>query len=56
MIVASGRDHGVYQETATSIAGLIPNSEVFDMPDVRHWPHFEDPESFNPAAVAFLRR
>jgi len=56
MIVASGRDHGVYQETATSIAGLIPNSEVFEMADVRHWPHFEDPESFNPAAVAFLRR
>jgi pimeloyl-ACP methyl ester carboxylesterase len=56
MIVASGRDHGVYQETATSIAGLIPSSEVFEMPDVRHWPHFEDPESFNPAAVAFLRR
>jgi 2-hydroxy-6-oxonona-2,4-dienedioate hydrolase len=56
MIVASGKDHGVYQETATSIAGLIPNAEVFEMPDVRHWPHFEDPESFNPAAVAFLRR
>ena len=56
MIVASGRDHGVYQETATSIAGLIPNSEVFEMPDVRHRPHFEDPESFNPAALAFLRR
>jgi pimeloyl-ACP methyl ester carboxylesterase len=56
MIVASGRDHGVYQETAMSIAGLIPSSEVFEMPDVRHWPHFEDPESFNPAAVAFLRR
>jgi pimeloyl-ACP methyl ester carboxylesterase len=56
MIVASGRDHGVYQETAASIAGLIPNSEVFEMPEVRHWPHFEDPESFNPAAVSFLRR
>jgi pimeloyl-ACP methyl ester carboxylesterase len=56
MIVASGKDHGVYQETAASIAGLIPDSEVFEMPDVRHWPHFEDPESFNPAAVSFLRR
>jgi 2-hydroxy-6-oxonona-2,4-dienedioate hydrolase len=56
MIVASGRDHGVYQETATSIAGLIPNAEVFEMPDVRHWPHFEDPKSFNPAAVAFLTK
>ena len=54
MIVASGKDHGVYQETATSIAGLIPNAEVFEMPEVRHWPHFEDPETFNPAAVSFL--
>lgn len=56
MIVASGRDHGVYQDTATSIAALIPHAEVFDMPNVRHWPHFEDPESFNPAAVDFLSK
>jgi pimeloyl-ACP methyl ester carboxylesterase len=56
MVVASGRDHGVYQETATSIARLIPHAEVFEMPDVRHWPHFEDPEAFNPAAVSFLSR
>jgi pimeloyl-ACP methyl ester carboxylesterase len=56
MVVASGRDHGVYQETATSIAELIPNAEVFEMPNVRHWPHFEDPESFNPAAVSFLTK
>lgn len=53
-VVASGRDHGVYQETATSIAKLIPNATVLEMPDVRHWPHFEDPEVFNAAAVAFL--
>jgi pimeloyl-ACP methyl ester carboxylesterase len=56
MVVASGRDQGVYQQTATSIARLIPNAEVFEMPDVRHWPHFEDPESFNSAAVSFLTR
>ena len=56
MIVASGKDHGVYQETATSIAALIPNAEVFEMPEVRHWPHFEDPDSFNPAALAFLNK
>jgi 2-hydroxy-6-oxonona-2,4-dienedioate hydrolase len=56
MVVASGRDHGVYQQTATSIALLIPHAEVFEMPDVRHWPHFEDPESFNSAAVSFLTR
>jgi pimeloyl-ACP methyl ester carboxylesterase len=56
MVVASGRDHGVYQETATSVAKLIPHAEVFEMPNVRHWPHFEDPELFNPAAVAFLTK
>ncbi|BBX27018.1 2-hydroxy-6-ketonona-2,4-dienedioic acid hydrolase [Mycolicibacterium alvei] len=56
MIVASGKDHGVYQDTARTIADLIPNSEVFEMPSVRHWPHFEDPGSFNTAAVEFLTR
>ncbi|BCO34303.1 alpha/beta hydrolase [Mycobacterium heckeshornense] len=56
MVVASGRDLGVYQDTATAIAELIPGAEIFDMPGVRHWPHFEDPESFNPAAVAFLAK
>jgi 2-hydroxy-6-oxonona-2,4-dienedioate hydrolase len=56
MIVASGKDHGVYQDTARTLADLIPNSEVFEMPSVRHWPHFEDPEAFNAAAVEFLKR
>lgn len=56
MIVASGQDHGVYQDTARTVADLIPNSEVFEMPSVRHWPHFEDPEAFNAAAVEFLTR
>jgi 2-hydroxy-6-oxonona-2,4-dienedioate hydrolase len=56
MIVASGRDHGVYQDTARSIAELIPKSEVFEMPSVRHWPHFEDPGAFNVAALEFLTR
>jgi len=56
MIVASGKDHGVYQETARTLADLIPNSEVFEMASVRHWPHFEDPEAFNAAAVEFLTR
>lgn len=56
MIVASGKDHGEYQSTARQTADLIPNSEIFEMPEVRHWPHFEDPESFNPAAVAFLAK
>jgi 2-hydroxy-6-oxonona-2,4-dienedioate hydrolase len=56
MVVASGRDIGVYQETAAAIVELIPNVETFEMADVRHWPHFEDPDAFNTAAVAFLTR
>jgi 2-hydroxy-6-oxonona-2,4-dienedioate hydrolase len=55
LVVASGKDHGEYQSTARRVAGLIPNSEVFEMPDVRHWPHFEDPEAFNAAALTFLK-
>ncbi|MCU1476751.1 MAG: hsaD 3 [Subtercola sp.] len=56
LVVASGKDHGEYQSTARQVAELIPNAEVFEMPDVRHWPHFEDPEAFNPAALEFLAR
>jgi 2-hydroxy-6-oxonona-2,4-dienedioate hydrolase len=56
LVVASGQDHGEYQSTARTVARLIPAAEVFEMPSVRHWPHFEDPASFNAAAVAFLAR
>jgi 2-hydroxy-6-oxonona-2,4-dienedioate hydrolase len=54
MVVASGADHSEYQSTARTVARLIPDAQVFEMPAVRHWPHFEDPETFNPALLAFL--
>jgi 2-hydroxy-6-oxonona-2,4-dienedioate hydrolase len=54
LVVASGQDHGEYQNTAQRVARLIPQAQVFEMPDVRHWPHFEDPEAFNEAAIRFL--
>jgi 2-hydroxy-6-oxonona-2,4-dienedioate hydrolase len=54
LVVASGKDHGEYQSTARQVAGFIPNSEVLEMPEVRHWPHFEDPELFNSTALRFL--
>jgi 2-hydroxy-6-oxonona-2,4-dienedioate hydrolase len=56
LVVASGKDHGEYQSTARRVAELIPDSEILEMPHVKHWPHFEDPEVFNSAALAFLRR
>ncbi len=54
LLVASGRDFGDYQNTARRLADYLPNSEILEMPEVRHWPHFEDPEVFNAAALRFL--
>jgi pimeloyl-ACP methyl ester carboxylesterase len=56
LVVASGKDHGEYRDTARIVAGLIPNAEVLEMPTVRHWPHFEDPATFNAAVLDFLGR
>ena len=55
LVVAAGKDHSEYMNTAQQVARLIPNSEVVDMPQVAHWPAFEDPEMFNAAALRFLR-
>ena len=55
LVVASGKDYSEYESTARRVAALLPNSQLLEMPDVKHWPHFEDPETFNPAAVKFLR-
>lgn len=42
--------------TARTVSRLIPDSDVLEMPGVAHWPHFEDPATFNPAAIAFLSK
>jgi 2-hydroxy-6-oxonona-2,4-dienedioate hydrolase len=55
LVVASGKDHSEYMNTAQQVARLIPNSGVVEMAQVRHWPAFEDPETFNAAALRFLR-
>jgi pimeloyl-ACP methyl ester carboxylesterase len=54
LVVASGKDYSEYENTARRVAALLPNSELLEMPNVKHWPHFEDPEVFNPAALKFL--
>ena len=55
-VVASGKDHNEYENTSRRVAALMPNAELFEMPHVRHWPHFEDPGTFNEAALRFLLR
>jgi 2-hydroxy-6-oxonona-2,4-dienedioate hydrolase len=54
LVIASGKDHNEYQNTARRVAALLPRSEILEMPHVKHWPHFEDPETFNEAALRFL--
>ena len=53
-VVASGKDHNEYENTSRRVAVLMPNAVLFEMPEVRHWPHFEDPATFNPASLSFL--
>ncbi|HVW41732.1 MAG TPA: alpha/beta hydrolase [Amycolatopsis sp.] len=55
LVVASGKDYSEYENTARRVAALLPNSQILEMPNVKHWPHFEDPAVFNPAALKFLR-
>src|SRR5260370_19093428 len=54
LVVASGKDHSEDQSTASRVARHIPNSEVLEMPALRHWPAFEDPATFNAAALRYL--
>src|SRR5260370_40133549 len=54
LVLASGQDHGEYHSTARQMARLIPNAEALEMAAVRHWPAFEDPATFNAAALRFL--
>jgi 2-hydroxy-6-oxonona-2,4-dienedioate hydrolase len=55
LVIASGQDFSEYESTARRVAALLPNSQLLEMPGVRHWPHFEDPAVFNAAALKFLR-
>jgi pimeloyl-ACP methyl ester carboxylesterase len=54
LVVASGKDHNEYENTSRRVAALMPNAQLLEMPHVRHWPHFEDPGTFNQASLRFL--
>lgn len=56
LVVASGKDWAEYETTARRIATYMPNAELLEMPHVAHWPNFEDPVTWNAAAIAFLQR
>ncbi len=54
LTIASGQDYSEYSNTSRVVATLMPNARVVEMPDVKHWPHFEDADSFNAISLAFL--
>ena len=54
LTIASGRDNSEYSNTSRVVAELMPNAQVAEMPDVKHWPHFEDADRFNRLSLDFL--
>lgn len=55
LVVGSLADKDEYLETAKRVSQLMPNARYVPMDDVGHWPQFEDPETFNPLSIEFLR-
>jgi 2-hydroxy-6-oxonona-2,4-dienedioate hydrolase len=55
LTIASGQDYSEYSNTSRIVAELMPNAQVAEMPDVKHWPHFEDADLFNKLSLEFLR-
>lgn len=56
LVVVAGKDIESYESDAQQLVRWIPNAEGYEMPDVAHWPNFEEPESFNPVMLEFLAR
>lgn len=54
LVIASLEDKDEYLETAKTVSRLMPQAQYVEMPGVGHWPHFEDPETFNQHFIQFL--
>lgn len=55
LVVGSLADKDEYLETARRVSQLMPNARYEPMEAVGHWPHFEDPDTFNPLCIDFLK-
>lgn len=55
LVVGSLADKDEYLETARRVSQLIPKARYEPMEAVGHWPHFEDPATFNPLCIDFLK-
>ena len=54
LTIASGKDFSEYSNTSRTVADLMGNASVAEMPEVKHWPHFEDADLFNRISLEFL--
>jgi 2-hydroxy-6-oxonona-2,4-dienedioate hydrolase len=54
LVIGSLADKDEYLETARRVSQLIPRAQYVEMPNVGHWPQFEDPDTFNPLSIQFL--
>jgi pimeloyl-ACP methyl ester carboxylesterase len=54
LVVAALQDHADYLGTARCVADFIPAATYVEMPEVAHWPQFEDSDTFNRLDIEFL--
>jgi 2-hydroxy-6-oxonona-2,4-dienedioate hydrolase len=54
LVVVAPDDSEMFYNTAMRALKLIPNVQSIEIREVKHWPHFERPELFNPASIQFL--
>lgn len=54
LTIASGEDVSEYSNTSRVVAELMPNARVAEMAGVKHWPHFEEADTFNRISLDFL--
>lgn len=55
LLIESTDDSEHFRKNTARAHALLPNSRVFSMNGVAHWPQWEDPDTFNREAIAFLR-
>ncbi len=55
LVIGSLEDKDTYLATARIVSKLMPNATYAEMPNVGHWPQFEDPETFNRLFVQFMQ-
>lgn len=53
-VIAAPDDNPDYYNTAYKLLELIPDIRLVEIPQVKHWAHFEAPERFNRLGIEFL--